>query len=186
VVLIGQSGLLAAGMTSDIVENESLNISKVCSIGNKCDVNENDLLEYFGNEEGIDVISMYLETITNGRTLTRIAKKVAAETAVKAVKKADKHAQGTVCYTLSPVHTLEHYLGIVRRLIELNCDSICIKDMAGLLSPYDAYELITALKAALKIPVELHTHYTSGMASSITVSYFGNDGTPIAIGLPAP
>ena len=77
VVLIGQSGLLAAGMTSDIVENESLNIRKVCSIGNKCDVNENDLLEYFGNDDGVDVISMYLETITNGRNLTRIAKKIA-------------------------------------------------------------------------------------------------------------
>jgi acyl-CoA synthetase (NDP forming) len=77
VVLIGQSGLLAAGMTSDIVENESLNIRNVCSIGNKCDVNENDLLEYFGNDDGVDVISMYLETITNGRNLTRIAKKIA-------------------------------------------------------------------------------------------------------------
>ena len=79
VVLIGQSGLLAAGMASDIVENESLNISKVCSIGNKCDVNENDLLEYFGNEDDVDVISMYLETVTDGRNLTRIAKKVAAK-----------------------------------------------------------------------------------------------------------
>jgi acetate---CoA ligase (ADP-forming) len=79
VVLIGQSGLLAAGMTSDIVENESLNIRNVCSIGNKCDVNENDLLEYFGNDDDVDVISMYLETISNGRNLTRIAKKVAAK-----------------------------------------------------------------------------------------------------------
>jgi len=79
VVLIGQSGLLAAGMASDIVENESLDIGKVCSIGNKCDVNENDLLEYFGGEEDVDVISMYLETITDGRNLTRIAKSVAAE-----------------------------------------------------------------------------------------------------------
>ena len=79
VVLIGQSGLLAAGMTSDIVENESLNIRNVCSIGNKCDVNENDLLEYFGNEDEVGVISMYLETITDGRNLTRIAKKVAAK-----------------------------------------------------------------------------------------------------------
>jgi acetate---CoA ligase (ADP-forming) len=79
VVLIGQSGLLAAGMTSDIVENESLNISHVCSFGNKCDVNENDLLEYFGNKDGVDVISMYLETVTDGRKLTRIAKQVAAK-----------------------------------------------------------------------------------------------------------
>ncbi|MFP4349955.1 MAG: acetate--CoA ligase family protein [Desulfococcaceae bacterium] len=79
VVLIGQSGLLAAGMASDIVENESLDISKVCSIGNKCDVNENDLLEYFGNEDDVDVISMYLETVTDGKNLTRIAKTVAAK-----------------------------------------------------------------------------------------------------------
>ena len=79
VALIGQSGLLAAGMTSDMVENESLNINKVCSIGNKCDVNENDLLEYLGDDDSVDVISMYLETITDGRNLTRIAKKVAAQ-----------------------------------------------------------------------------------------------------------
>jgi acetate---CoA ligase (ADP-forming) len=79
VVLIGQSGLLAAGMTSDIVENESLNISNVCSFGNKCDVNENDLLEYFGNKDDVDVISMYLETVTDGKKLTRIAKQVAAK-----------------------------------------------------------------------------------------------------------
>ncbi len=79
VVLIGQSGLLAAGMASDIVENESLNINKVCSIGNKCDVNENDLLEYFGNQDEVEVISMYLENVSDGKNLTRIAKKVAAE-----------------------------------------------------------------------------------------------------------
>jgi acyl-CoA synthetase (NDP forming) len=79
VVLIGQSGLLAAGMASDIVDNESLNINKVCSIGNKCDVNENDLLEYFGEQQGIDVISMYLENVTDGKNLTKIAKHVAGK-----------------------------------------------------------------------------------------------------------
>ena len=79
VVLIGQSGLLAAGMASDIVENESLNISKVCSIGNKCDVNENDLLEYFGDQDDVDVISMYLESVADGKNLVRIANKVAAK-----------------------------------------------------------------------------------------------------------
>ena len=79
VALIGQSGLLAAGMTADMVENESLNINKVCSFGNKCDVNENDLLEYFGDQDDIDVISMYLETVTDGNRLTKIARKVAAE-----------------------------------------------------------------------------------------------------------
>jgi acetyltransferase len=66
-------------MTSDIVENESLNINKVCSFGNKCDVNENDLLEFFGAKDDVDVISMYLETVSDGKNLTRIAKKVAAE-----------------------------------------------------------------------------------------------------------
>jgi acetate---CoA ligase (ADP-forming) len=76
VVLIGQSGILAAGMAADLVGNESLSINKVCSIGNKCDVNENDLLEYFGNEDDVDVISMYLETVTDGRNLTRIAREV--------------------------------------------------------------------------------------------------------------
>jgi len=79
VVLIGQSGLLAAGMASDIVENESLNIRNVCSIGNKCDVNENDLLEYFGNQDEVDVISMYLENVSDGKNLTKIAKKIAAK-----------------------------------------------------------------------------------------------------------
>jgi acyl-CoA synthetase (NDP forming) len=79
VALIGQSGLLAAGMTSDMVENESLSINKVCSFGNKCDVNENDLLEYFGHQDDVDVISMYLETVTDGKNMTRIARKVAAE-----------------------------------------------------------------------------------------------------------
>ena len=78
VVLIGQSGLLAAGMASDIIENESLNVSHVCSFGNKCDLSENDLLEYFGNQDDVDVISMYLETVSDGRNLTRIAKDVAA------------------------------------------------------------------------------------------------------------
>ncbi len=77
VVLIGQSGLLAAGMASDIVENESLSINKICSIGNKCDVNENDLLEYFGAQKDVDVISMYLENVADGKNLTKIARKVA-------------------------------------------------------------------------------------------------------------
>lgn len=78
VVLIGQSGLLAAGMASDIVENESLSVNKVCSIGNKCDLNENDLLAYFGEQDDVKVISMYLENVADGKRLTQIAKKVAA------------------------------------------------------------------------------------------------------------
>lgn len=79
VVLIGQSGLLAAGMASDIVVNKTLNVNTICSIGNKCDVNENDLLEYFGNDPETHVISMYLESIADGTKLVPIARKVAAE-----------------------------------------------------------------------------------------------------------
>ncbi len=79
VVLIGQSGLLAAAMASDIVVNQTLNVNKICSIGNKCDVNENDLLEYFGNDRQTDVISMYLESIADGARFVPIAKKAAAE-----------------------------------------------------------------------------------------------------------
>lgn len=79
VVIIGQSGLLAAGMASDIVVNKSLNINKICSIGNKCDVNENDLLEYFGNDKKTDVISLYLESIADGANFVPIARKAAAK-----------------------------------------------------------------------------------------------------------
>ena len=78
VVMIGQSGLLAAGMASDIVVNQSLNINKICSIGNKCDVNENDLLEYFGNDGQTEVIAMYLESIADGRNFVKIARRVTA------------------------------------------------------------------------------------------------------------
>ncbi len=76
VVMIGQSGLLAAGMASDIVVNQSLNINKICSIGNKCDVNENDLLTYFGNDPQTEVISMYLESIADGAEFVKIARTV--------------------------------------------------------------------------------------------------------------
>jgi oxaloacetate decarboxylase alpha subunit len=116
-----------------------------------------DVVEEFVEKaaaNGIDIFRVF-DALNDTRNL---------ETAVKAVKKTGKHAQGTVCYTLSPVHTLEHYLKIVHQLVELNCDSICIKDMAGLLSPRDAYELITAFKKESGLPVQLHCHYTSGMA----------------------
>lgn len=79
VVLIGQSGLLAAGMASDIVVNRTLNINKICSIGNKCDVNENDLLEYFGNDPDTAVISLYLEGVADGSRFVPIAREVAAK-----------------------------------------------------------------------------------------------------------
>jgi pyruvate carboxylase subunit B len=92
-------------------------------------------------------------------------------TAYQAIKKAGKHIQGTLSYALTerrmggPIFTLDYYVSRAKKLEEMGADSFCIKDMAGIISPYDAYELISALKAALTIPVHLHTHYTSGMAS---------------------
>lgn len=79
ITMIGQSGLLAAGMASDIVTNKTLEIRKFCSIGNKCDVNENDLLEFFGDDDATRVISMYLESFRNGQKFVEVAKKVAPE-----------------------------------------------------------------------------------------------------------
>ena len=85
------------------------------------------------------------------------------EVAIKTVKKCDKHAQGTICYTISPVHTVEHFVKFAKELAALNCDSICIKDMAGMLAPEPAYALVTALKKEVGLPVHLHSHSTSGM-----------------------
>jgi pyruvate carboxylase subunit B len=91
--------------------------------------------------------------------------------AFKAIKKAGKHIQGAVSYALTerrlggPIFNLDYYVRKAKRIEEMGADSFCIKDMAGIISPYDAFDLITALKATVKIPVHLHTHYTSGMAS---------------------
>jgi pyruvate carboxylase subunit B len=93
------------------------------------------------------------------------------ESAFKAIKKAGKHIQGTICYSLTerrlggPVYNLQYYLDKARILEDMGADSLCIKDMAGLLAPYDAFDLIKALKKTVKIPIQLHTHYTSGMGS---------------------
>ena len=86
------------------------------------------------------------------------------ETAIKAVKKAGGHAQGTVCYTISPVHTADMYAKQAKQLEEMGCDSICIKDMAGLLHPYEAYNIVKSIKETVKLPVQMHCHCTSGMA----------------------
>lgn len=87
------------------------------------------------------------------------------EKAIELVKREGAHAQGTVVYTISPVHDLEFYMRAGKELEELGCDSICLKDMAGILAPGPAYEIIKGWKETLKIPVQLHCHYTSGMAS---------------------
>jgi oxaloacetate decarboxylase alpha subunit len=105
-------------------------------------------------ENGVDIFRVF-DALNDIRNL---------ETAIKTVKKVGKHAQGTVCYTISPVHTIEYYLKVARSLAQLDCDSICIKDMAGMLSPKDAYDLVSAFKKEIGLPVQLHCHYTSGMA----------------------
>jgi len=87
-------------------------------------------------------------------------------TCIKAVKKAGQHAQGTICYTTSPVHTLEAFVAMGVELEKLGCDSICIKDMAGLISPSTAGALVKELKAKVKIPIVIHTHNTAGLGGA--------------------
>jgi pyruvate carboxylase subunit B len=91
------------------------------------------------------------------------------ERSIKAAKKMDKHVQGGISYTISPVHSNELFAQFAVQLAQLGCDSICIKDMAGLITPQNAYDLIRAVKNEVNLPINLHTHCTSGMAQ---MSYF--------------
>jgi oxaloacetate decarboxylase alpha subunit len=86
------------------------------------------------------------------------------ETAAAAIKETGKHFQGAVVYTISPVHSLDHYVDVARNLVDMGADSICIKDMAALLSPYYAEQLINRLKAEIDVPIQLHCHYIGGLA----------------------
>lgn len=88
------------------------------------------------------------------------------DTAVKAVKKQDKHAQGTMSYTVSPVHTIDSWLSMARQIEDMGADSLCIKDMAGLLAPYTAFELISGLKKTISIPVHMQCHATTGLSTA--------------------
>lgn len=116
-----------------------------------------------------DVVERFCElAVKNGMDIFRIFDALNdlrnLETAIKVVKKAGGHAQGCVCYTISPVHTTDMYAKQAKELEQMGCDSICIKDMAGLLHPYDAYEIVKGMKEVVSIPVQLHCHCTSGMA----------------------
>ena len=116
-----------------------------------------DLLEAFvakTSERGLDIFRIF-DALNDTRNL---------EKAIKFVKKYNKHAQGTLCYTISPIHTVKYYLKKAQEQNELGIDSICIKDMAGILSPKDAEQLVRTLKSEFKIPVQLHCHASSGMA----------------------
>ncbi len=117
-----------------------------------------DVVEYFTQKtiaNGMDIIRIF-DCLNDLRNL---------ETAVKATKKEGGHAQIALCYTLGDAYTMDYWKDIARRIEEMGADSICIKDMAGLLIPYEAEKLVKALKSGSKLPIQLHTHYTSGVAS---------------------
>jgi oxaloacetate decarboxylase alpha subunit len=117
-----------------------------------------DVVEYFVQKSianGIDIVRIF-DALNDPRNL---------KTAINATKKEGGHVQAALSYTTGPVYTNEYYAKYAKQLEEMGADSICIKDMAGLLKPYDAYDLVKAIKETVKVPVQLHTHYTSGLAS---------------------
>lgn len=117
-----------------------------------------DVLEYFVQKcvaNGIDIIRIF-DALNDIRNM---------KTSIKATKKEGAHFQACISYTLSPVHSTEKFVEFAKQLEDEGADSICIKDMAGLLKPYTTYELVKALKTAVKIPIQMHSHYTSGLAS---------------------
>ena len=117
-----------------------------------------DVVEYFVQKSianGIDIIRIF-DCMNDLRNL---------QTAVSAANKEKGHAQVALSYTLGDAYTLDYWTTMAKRIEEMGADSICIKDMAGLLVPYKATELVQALKETVKIPIDLHSHYTSGVAS---------------------
>ena len=108
---------------------------------------------------GVDVFRVF-DALNDARNM---------QTSLKAVKKAGKHAQATISYATSPVHTLEAYVALARELERMGADSLCIKDMAGLLKPYAAFELVKALKKAVGLPIQIHSHATTGMSVATLV-----------------
>ena len=115
-----------------------------------------------------DVVSEFVKrSVDNGVSIIRIFDALNdtrnLETAMRATKEAGGHAQGCIVYTISPYHKDADFVKLGKELVEMGADSICIKDMAGLLRPYEAYKLVKALKAEISVPIDLHTHFTSGM-----------------------
>ncbi|WP_310603203.1 oxaloacetate decarboxylase subunit alpha [Anaerosporobacter sp.] len=117
-----------------------------------------DVVEYFVQKSianGIDIIRIF-DCLNDIRNL---------ETAVKAANKEKGHAQIALSYTLGDAYTLDYWMDMAKRVEDMGADSLCIKDMAGLLVPYKATELVEALKSSTSLPIQLHTHYTSGVAA---------------------
>ncbi len=120
-----------------------------------------DLLKAFigrAVKNGINIIRVF-DALNDVRNMYR---------AIEYIKAEGAHAQGTVCYTISPVHTIDHYIKTTNELVQLGIDSLCIKDMAGILYPYAAFNLVKELKKITTVPIQLHCHSSSGMA---TVAY---------------
>ncbi len=118
-----------------------------------------DVLERFvikAHENGIDVFRIF-DAVNDVRNMRK---------AMEVVKREGAHVQASICYTISPVHNIESYMVMARQLQDMGADTICIKDMAGMISPHIAYELVSQLKAEIDLPIQLHTHYTSGMATA--------------------
>jgi len=121
-----------------------------------------------------DVVNAFVERAAiNGMDVFRIFDAMNdmrnLETAVKTTLRVGKHAQGTMSYTVSPVHTLDMWVDMGKQLEDMGCHSICIKDMAGLLKPYVAEELVARLKKSVSIPLALHSHATTGMSTSAII-----------------
>ena len=106
-------------------------------------------------ENGVDIFRIF-DALNDLRNIKH---------SVNVVKEIGKHAQGTLAYTISPVHTLDNWVDLSKEIEDLGCDSLCIKDMSGILSPEYAFELISNLKNTLNIPIHLHTHATTGMSN---------------------
>lgn len=106
-------------------------------------------------ETGIDIVRVF-DALNDIRNVERAA---------KAVKRAGAHLQGSICYTISPVHTIDGFVAFAKQLKDIGADSICVKDMAGILAPTAASELVSRLVSDVGLPVQVHSHYTSGMAS---------------------
>ena len=106
-------------------------------------------------ENGIDIIRIF-DALNDTRNM---------ETSIRVIKEAEAHCQCAISYTTSTIHTLDYYVKLSKRLEDLGADSICIKDMAGILTPYSAFELVKRLKEVVKIPLNLHSHCTCGIAS---------------------
>ena len=141
-----------------------------------------DVLEYFVQKSvanGIDIIRIF-DALNDIRNL---------DTAIKAAKKEGAHAQVAISYTTGDIFTTDYYVNYAKQIESQGADSICIKDMAALLTPYKTAELTKALKEAVKIPIQLHTHYTSGLASMCLLKGIENGAdiidtamSPLALG----